>query len=59
MSNYECKKCGMSASSKCARQRNVFPEDELATLIGNRIKIEAVRMGSLDERYRRPEDSDQ
>lgn len=58
MSGYECKKCGMGASSKCVNQRHVFPGDMLATCIGNMIRIDAYRMGSKDERYTREADSD-
>ena len=58
MAGYECKKCGETASSKCVRQRSVFPNDQAATLLGNMIRVKAVRKGSVDERYRRECDSD-
>lgn len=35
MSEYKCTKCGMTASSKCVNQRNLFPSDELVTMIRN------------------------
>lgn len=57
-SGYKCTKCGETAYSKCVNQRSVFPEDQVATLIGNMITIDAKRTGSFDERYRRAEDSD-
>lgn len=35
MAGYTCTKCGETAYSKCVGQRNVFPEHQMATLIGN------------------------
>ena len=43
MSGYKCTKCGETASSKCVHQRSVFPNDQLATLIGNCFHYEANR----------------
>lgn len=40
MSNYKCNKCGETASSKCARSRNVFPDNKTATLINNMLSVE-------------------
>lgn len=58
MSGYTCIKCGETASSKCAIQRSVFPNDQLATIVGNNIKVETARMGAVDDRFRRDSDSD-
>lgn len=57
MGNYHCKICGETASSKCVASRNVFPTNQVATMIGNLIKIDAVRMGSIKENWRRAGDS--
>lgn len=35
MAGYHCEYCNETASSKCASSRNVFPNDQLATMIGN------------------------
>ena len=58
MADYKCSKCGETASSKCVGQRSVFPSNMYATMVGNLIRIKAVRKGSEDERYRREVDSD-
>lgn len=58
MAGYHCTKCDETASSKCAVSRTVFPNDQYATVLGNMIKIEAVRMGSKDERFRKEGASD-
>jgi hypothetical protein len=58
MGNYRCAKCGEAASSKCANQRNVFPSDLYATVLGNSLKIDAYRLGAKKESYRRADTSD-
>lgn len=35
MAKYFCPKCGEHAISKCATSRNVFPDNERATLLSN------------------------
>lgn len=50
MSNYVCEKCGETANSKCAVSRNVFPTDQIATMIGNCIHYTANRMLPRDEK---------
>lgn len=36
----QCSKCGEVAHTKCPSQRNIFPEDQLATLYSNMISVE-------------------
>lgn len=52
MGNYKCTKCDETASSKCARSRNVFPDDQLATMIGNCFHYEANRRLPTTDRER-------
>jgi len=57
MSGYTCTKCGETASSKCVRQRSVFPNDQLATCLGNMVTLKAERRGATEEKWRREADS--
>jgi hypothetical protein len=56
-SGYRCEKCGETASSKCIHQRSVFPQDMLATVFGNMVKLQANRAGATKENWRRESDS--
>jgi len=47
MANYICSKCGETASSKCARSRNVFPDNVHATLLSNMTDFEIDRTGKF------------
>jgi translation initiation factor 2 gamma subunit (eIF-2gamma) len=38
MNGYKCTKCGETASSKCVRERSVFPSDGHAALMTNVLK---------------------
>jgi hypothetical protein len=46
---YTCTACGETARSKCAAQRSIFPGNQLATMIGNRLisKVEVNKEGEL------------
>lgn len=43
MGNYVCKKCGLGASSKCARSRSIFTENRNENLLSNILKYEIVK----------------
>lgn len=40
MAGYKCPKCGETATSKCVGKRNVFPNDQLASLLTHSLKQE-------------------
>lgn len=47
MATYKCTKCGETASSKCKNSRTVFPANQMATAIDNRMTVEF----EIDPRY--------
>jgi hypothetical protein len=47
MAHYICSVCGESASSKCAASRNVFPRDQIATVVANFYTREIDEKGNL------------
>jgi anthranilate/para-aminobenzoate synthase component I len=47
MSQYQCSKCGASAYSKCARSRNVFPDNMTATMLSNITEFAIDRSGAF------------
>lgn len=58
MAGYKCTKCGETAHSKCVASRSVFPSNMFATMLGNLLKINAVRAGSKHDHYRNERCSD-
>lgn len=38
MALYKCSKCGLEADSKCIHQRNIFTEDQAASILTHMLK---------------------
>lgn len=48
MSDIICIKCGQTALTKCPHTRNIFPKNELATLVGNMVDIKGTKMPATE-----------